>query len=83
MKPQMVLACAGLSPEQKKPLCERSDECAHYEEWWLADTQRSVQMNLYNQAGGAFKMFMAWRPLVSAAVPVVFQMKTAQGELFV
>ncbi|MFM7000416.1 MAG: hypothetical protein ACKOXU_05060 [Limnohabitans sp.] len=39
-------------------------------------------MNLCNQAGGAFKMYMGWRPLVRAAVPVVFQMKTAQGELF-
>ncbi len=80
MKPQTVLACAGLSPDQKNPLCERSDECAHYEEWWLSE--RHVQMNLCTQAGGAFKMFMAWRPLVRSAIPLVFQMKTQQGELF-
>lgn len=82
MKPQIVLACAGLNPDQKIPLCARSDECAHYEEWWSCSTERQWSMNLCNQAGGAFKMFTAWRPMVRAAVPVVFQMKTAQGELF-
>ena len=82
MKPQIVLACAGLNPDQKNPLCDRSDECAHYEEWWSSSAGRQFAMNLCTQAGGAFKMFTPWRDLVRAGTRVEFKLQTAQGELF-
>ena len=82
MSKQIVLACSGLSPDAKQKLCERHDECAHYEEWWSCTDQRQWSMNLCTQAGGEFRMFTAWRPLVRAGVKVEFATRSAQGELF-
>lgn len=82
MTKQIILACAGLNPDSKTPLCERHDECAHYEEWWACAEQRQWSMNLCSEAGGEFRMFIGWRPLVRAGVKVEFAMRSAQGELF-
>lgn len=82
MSKTTVLACAGLNPESAGVLCERHDECAHYEEWWSCVGERKWSMNLCTQAGGEFKMFTAWRKLIREGVKVEFAMRTAQGELF-
>lgn len=82
MRKQIVLACAGLNPDRKTPLCERCDECAHYEEWWACSSERQWSMNLCTQAGGEFKMFTPWRELVRSGVKVVFKLKSEQRELF-
>ncbi len=82
MNKQIVLACAGLDPDNKEPLCKRADECAHYEEWWSSVDQRQWSMNLCTKAGGEFRMFTPWRPLVRQGVTVEFAMRSAQGELF-
>ncbi len=82
MSKQIVLACAGLNPDKKAPLCERHDECAHYEEWWSVSAGRQFAMNLCTQAGEAFKMFTPWRDLVRAGTPVEFKLRSALGELF-
>lgn len=81
---QTVLACAGLNPDAKPTLCEKSDECAHYEEWWTAEelTARKVDMNLCTQAGGHLKMFTPWRPLIQAGAQFEFMRANPQGDLF-
>lgn len=82
MKKQIVLACAGLDPDSRTPLCDHADECVHYEEWWTCDEKREWSMNLCNQAGGPLKMFTAWRPLIRAGVEFEFKQASAQRDLF-